>query len=694
MSGVVILIAILAICAIIGGVVVAIIIAASKKQSLPSGSAADGYESYFDGNALEWLGWQIVASLIITFSLGIAFPWAMCLLTRWEVEHTVISGKRLKFTGTGGQLFGKYILWSFLTFITFGIYSIWFGLGMEKWRVKHIVYAYDESPVESTFTASAGSWFVNHLVFAIISTFTFGIGTPWATVRLMRWKAQNTVIGESPLKFNGTGGQLFVHYLIGGILSGITCGIYSIFFAVRLLKWQYSNTDAFCRTPEIIKKSRAHEESAIADYAKIRLAANDTELAAIRSGFTGNETREQLESLAQSGNPYAQYALALLIKGDGEKFDGESLGLLKASSDSLYHNAMLAYADYVSDIDEKTALLENAAKHGNQSAPWILKGIYEEKAKSLPNSPFEQKIEMLGKSAYWFKVSIELEIPAAIAAKADYDLLCERIAILYCKTEPQATGSGAVIGIVIALVGGVFVIFIVLAALAGFLFNARVDSKPAQAIDTQTHIGSVHITDQNGSLNNSFVYDTDLSDGIIFDDGTESKIESEQSEQSEESDYEHSPDNTPDSSYLLIDKIVGRWTTALLQDKTLYVTTFVFNADGTLELYDSEYMNSADYPELFGSGDLGWQPAPMGFPVTYGTFSCNSNGTLSMCYTHDDIEEFTPMYLTGHVMEIRDDSMLFQVTSDYGDGVPCGYRKNISYNTVEELCDMLGVELP
>ena len=37
--------------------------------------------------------------------------------------------------------------------------------------------------------------------------------------------------------------------------------------------------------------------------------------------------------------------------------------------------------------------------------------------------------------------------------------------------------------------------------------------------------------------------------------------------------------------------------------------------------------------------------------------------------------------------------MLFQVTSEYGSGVPCGYMKNISYNTVEELCDMLGVEL-
>ena len=107
MTSAALILAILIVCAIIGAIIVAIVISVSKKQSSPAVSADKGFESYFDGSALEWLGWQILASLIITFSLGIAFPWAMCMLTRWEVEHTVINGRRLKFTGTGGQLFGK-----------------------------------------------------------------------------------------------------------------------------------------------------------------------------------------------------------------------------------------------------------------------------------------------------------------------------------------------------------------------------------------------------------------------------------------------------------------------------------------------------------------------------------------------------------------------------------------------------------
>ncbi len=841
MTSAALILAILIVCAIIGAVIVAVVISVSKKQTSPAVSVGDGYESYFDGSALEWFGWQIVASLIITFSLGIAFPWAMCLLTRWEVEHTVINGRRLKFTGTGGQLFGKYILWAFLTVITCGIYSIWFGLGMEKWRVKHTVYADDANPAESVFTGTAGGWFVNYLVFGLISTVTLGIGTPWAAVRLMKWRARNTVIGNSPLVFNGTGGQLFVHCLIGSLLSGITCGIYSIFFAVRLLKWQYGNTDALCRTPAILKKSRAHEESAMADYAKIRLAANDTELAAIRSGFTGNENHEQLSELANNGNIYAKYALALAKMSETGVFEGESVALLKSASDALYHPAMLDYSQFVSDPDAKPALLEEAARRGSSKAAWEAKLLCEQKAKATADADIQAKIDAYTKTAYWFKVAIELEIPEAVSARAEYDALCEYIAILYCQTSNTTdSGSGAAVAIVLAIGGGLIALLIVFAALTGFLFNARVDKSP-EVTNSLSNLDTAYIKSgktQHATLNpdDLYRYDSDkyhtydydsytfshsssdidvrgyLSDPAYYDRETKTlfinfgisadstvngtcnfcaylvsedyldengyckpispaiyagekiisipcdfiaeknlsstrihvivyngkvgeiassvaistdgntmtmtqmsnwtydvckqtvsisfdPIQSTDDElnNSPESSEPNQPDvnSTPDSTNTLSEMIVGRWTTAYLEGETLYVTTFVFNADGTLELYDSEYMNSADYPELFGSGDIGWQPAPMGFPATYGNYSCDDNGTtISLCYTHDDIESFSPMYLTGHVMEISGDSMLFQVTSEYGDGVPCKYIKNVGYYaSPEELCAMLGVEL-
>ena len=62
-------------------------------------------DSYFDGGILELIGWRILAILITVFSLGLANSWAKCMLYSWQFKHTVYNGKRLKFEGTGGDLF-------------------------------------------------------------------------------------------------------------------------------------------------------------------------------------------------------------------------------------------------------------------------------------------------------------------------------------------------------------------------------------------------------------------------------------------------------------------------------------------------------------------------------------------------------------------------------------------------------------
>lgn len=94
-------------------------------------------ESKFTGGLLGLIGISILQGLIITFTLGIATPWAVCLKESWIAKHTIIDGRQLVFDGTGGQLFGNYIKWFLLTIITFGIYSIWVSIKMKQWVVKH-----------------------------------------------------------------------------------------------------------------------------------------------------------------------------------------------------------------------------------------------------------------------------------------------------------------------------------------------------------------------------------------------------------------------------------------------------------------------------------------------------------------------------------------------------------------------------
>ena len=91
----------------------------------------------FDGGAGSYLLVGIGATLLTVFTLGLALPWAICMQYRWRTEHTIINGRRLRFTGSGGGLFGNWIKWWALTIVTIGIYLFWVVPRLTRWTVEH-----------------------------------------------------------------------------------------------------------------------------------------------------------------------------------------------------------------------------------------------------------------------------------------------------------------------------------------------------------------------------------------------------------------------------------------------------------------------------------------------------------------------------------------------------------------------------
>ena len=96
--------------------------------------------SRFDGGLGEYIILCLIGVIISSLTLGLATPWAICMLYRWRIEHTVIEGRRLQFNGTGMDLFVQWIKWWFLTFITLGIYGFWLVIKVEQWKVKHTTF--------------------------------------------------------------------------------------------------------------------------------------------------------------------------------------------------------------------------------------------------------------------------------------------------------------------------------------------------------------------------------------------------------------------------------------------------------------------------------------------------------------------------------------------------------------------------
>ncbi|MDR3263556.1 MAG: DUF898 family protein [Clostridiales bacterium] len=109
---------------------------AAAKPKVYAEIRSDG-ESKFDAGLIELIATKIIRSIIVIFTLGLAYPWAVVYYQKWVANHTIIDGQRQVFTGTGGQLFGQYIKWLLLSVVTFGIYSLWLGIKIKQWTVKN-----------------------------------------------------------------------------------------------------------------------------------------------------------------------------------------------------------------------------------------------------------------------------------------------------------------------------------------------------------------------------------------------------------------------------------------------------------------------------------------------------------------------------------------------------------------------------
>lgn len=99
-----------------------------------------GRYSYFDGGLFELILLSLGGFIMTVFTIGILYPWALCLVYGWKINHTVIEGHRMHFNGTGLELFGNWIKWLLLSIITIGIYSFWVNIKLEDWKAKHTTF--------------------------------------------------------------------------------------------------------------------------------------------------------------------------------------------------------------------------------------------------------------------------------------------------------------------------------------------------------------------------------------------------------------------------------------------------------------------------------------------------------------------------------------------------------------------------
>ena len=94
-------------------------------------------KSEFYGTPGGLLGIIILQYLICIITLGLGGAWMLCVLEKWRANHTILDGKQLVFEGKAGDIFWRYLGWSFLTVITLGIYGLWMSVKLQAWVTEH-----------------------------------------------------------------------------------------------------------------------------------------------------------------------------------------------------------------------------------------------------------------------------------------------------------------------------------------------------------------------------------------------------------------------------------------------------------------------------------------------------------------------------------------------------------------------------
>lgn len=187
---------------------------------------------------LRWLGYSLLSA--ITF--GLATPWLVVAYLRWMAENTEIEGfGGVRFEGTGGGLIVRWLGYWLLLLITFGLAFPWVAVSMIRWTIENLRI---DGVNQIQFKGSGGGFFIQWLGYVVLATITFGLATPWLLVAFIRWMTDNSELtGVQQLRFNGTGGNFLIIWLGYTILAVITLGLATPWLVAGIYRWVFGNME-------------------------------------------------------------------------------------------------------------------------------------------------------------------------------------------------------------------------------------------------------------------------------------------------------------------------------------------------------------------------------------------------------------------------------------------------------------------
>jgi len=207
----------------------------------------------FTGTGKELFVKFLVGCLLTGFTLGIYAPWFMVSLWKYMAAHTRMTGAQkgdiqFRFDGSGWELLVLLLVGYLLTLLTLGFYLPWFMVKMVQYVcLNGSARAEDGTVYRLRFLGSGKDLLIKLVVGYVLSLITLGLYMPWFVCSLQKYFHQRTEILSGATRvgtmdFVGTGGALILTWFVGLLLTIMTLGIYIFWFQVKLFKFFAQNT--------------------------------------------------------------------------------------------------------------------------------------------------------------------------------------------------------------------------------------------------------------------------------------------------------------------------------------------------------------------------------------------------------------------------------------------------------------------
>ncbi len=148
----------------------------------------DGRRCTYQGNPWRLLVVLFFPGVLLVLTLGLSTPWFLARFYRWVASQVDIDGERMTFNGTGGQIFGAWLVTLLLGWVpVLGPVAVglWIHQRIAAWRWQHTTLAGRPMAFASDYGDLLGALAVPTL----LSLCTAGIYTPWVIARIWSWEA-------------------------------------------------------------------------------------------------------------------------------------------------------------------------------------------------------------------------------------------------------------------------------------------------------------------------------------------------------------------------------------------------------------------------------------------------------------------------------------------------------------------------